>query len=163
MYSRFVQATVAPIDDFASFYRRTHADTVRLLYLLSGDRSEAEDLAQSAYVKLARQFDGARSPDALLRVVAINLLRNEFRRRDRERSRTRALARPDAYVEAPFSDFATVLRALPARQRQVIVCRYWLGLSEKEIACLVGCRVGTVKSAHSRAMGTLRQVVEPGD
>ena len=49
------------------------------------------------------------------------------------------------------------LRRLPYDQRAVVVLRYWLGLSEAEIAESLGCRPGTVKSRHSRALRILRK------
>ncbi|MFJ8580359.1 sigma-70 family RNA polymerase sigma factor [Micromonospora sp. NPDC093277] len=53
------------------------------------------------------------------------------------------------------------MATLPARQRVVLVLRYWAGLSEQEIADTLGCSVGTVKSRASRAIGTLRRADGP--
>jgi RNA polymerase sigma factor (sigma-70 family) len=65
---------------------------------------------------------------------------------------------PDASSLLPFErELDDSLRRLPYDQRAVVVLRYWLGMSESDIADAVGCRLGTVKSRHSRALAALRK------
>lgn len=74
---------------------------------------------------------------------------------------------------APQSDPASVhgdraaivaaLAALPRRQREVVVLRFWLDLTEVQVAAILGCSVGTVKSQASRALAKLRQSAELAD
>ena len=63
--------------------------------------------------------------------------------------------------DAEFTDVLTIVDGLPYRQRAVLVLRYWLDLSEDQIASHLGCRNGTVKSLSARALGRLRE--ELGD
>jgi RNA polymerase sigma factor (sigma-70 family) len=68
----------------------------------------------------------------------------------------------DGIGPAPELDhLADALAALPSRQRAVLVLRYYVGCSEAEIAAILDCRPGTVKSLASRALASLRGVLEP--
>lgn len=142
----------------------------RTAYLL-GAGNEAEDVVQEAFVKafrgLARFRESAAFQPWLLRIVANetrNLHRTRFRRSALE---TRAALRDSAGVELedPQTEAtagetrAALLRALhdlPEKDRQVVVCRYFLDLSEKETAQVLGWPHGSVKSRLSRALVRLR-------
>ena len=80
----------------------------------------------------------------------------------RRRGLHRAKVRPEP--EAPASQFDHVLdavRRLPAQQRSVVVLRYYVQLTDEEIASTLGMRVGTVKSTLHRARQSLREVLQP--
>jgi len=144
-------------NQFGSFYEREYQAAVRLAGFLSGDRSIAEDLAQDAFVRLQREFPRLENPGGYLRTTVVNLCRNHHRRTSRELIRlTRHGAGPSAVSERAAELDAT-LRRLPYSERAVIVLRYWLGLSEAEIAANLGCRPGTVKSRHARALEKIRK------
>ena len=145
-----------------------HSDgAVRLAYLLTGDRSLAEDLVQDAFVKLAGRFADLRDPsafEAYLRKTLVNLTRMHFRRKRVERAyleREHQRPRRDATLPdiAAYEEMKRALLALPYRQRAALVLRYYEDLSEREIANILRCRPGTVKSLLSRGIVALRPLV----
>jgi RNA polymerase sigma-70 factor (sigma-E family) len=142
-----------------------HGDgAVRLAYLLTGDRSLAEDLVQDAFVKLAGRLAHLRDPeafDAYLRRTVVNLANSHWRRKRLERAyleRQRGRARP-VPTEPDLGSRDALWRALQKlseRQRAAIVLRYYEDLSEQQVADILGCRQGTVKSLVSRGLDVLR-------
>ncbi len=145
-------------------YRRHVPDMVRLAYIVTGDASAAEDLAQEAFVRAAGRFAHVRSRDAFggyLRRTLLNLCKNRFRRRDTERTFL-ARERPTLEEHHPQAaadvrqDVRIALLRLPERQRAAIALRFFEDLSVEETARILGCRPGTVKSLTSRALEALR-------
>ena len=134
----------------------------RTAYLLTANHADAEDLAQTALVKAYLSWSrvaAAASPDAYVR----RILTNEFlsSRRPLRVSRERLVDQaPEVAAAPPEGDDRLVLWprvvALPARQRAVIVLRYYEDLSEQQIADTLGCSPGTVKSQASDALRALR-------
>lgn len=151
------QVSFGPLE---SLFRSDYASTVRLAHLLTGDAVGAEDVAQEAFARLRSKVGVVDNPSAYLRTTTVNLCRNWHRRRSRER---RGFER-HGVVDVPVSDAASelldVVDRLPFRQRTVLVLRYWAAASESEIAAALGCRPGTVKSLHSRALDALRKEIE---
>ena len=153
----------------AELYRRHSRDAVRLAYLLTGDRSLSEDLVQDAFVKLAGRFADLRDPtrfEPYLRKTVVNLARMHFRRRRVERRfLERAANEPARPAEQPdvseYQVMRTRLLSLPYRQRAAIVLRYYEDLSDAQIADVLRCRPGTVKSLLSRGLEQLRHEI-PG-
>jgi RNA polymerase sigma-70 factor (sigma-E family) len=148
----------------AELYLRHGDEAVRLAYLLTGDRTLAEDLVQEAFVKLAGRFLDLRDPDAFpayLRKTVVNLTRMHHRRRRLERAyldRQRREPRPggaDPDVETRHH-MKEVLLQLTPRQRAAVVLRFYEDLSEAQIAEILGCRPGTVKSLLARGLEALR-------
>ncbi len=148
----------------AELYMSYSDGAVRLAYLLTGDRSLAEDLVQDAFVKLAGRFTDLRDPgafEAYLRKTVVNLARMHFRRKrveraylDRERRQPRRnAALPDV---AAHEEMKRALLSLPPRQRAALVLRYYEDLSEGQIADILRCRPGTVRSLLSRGAVGLR-------
>jgi len=152
--------------EFGEFAHARWPGLVRLGYALSGDRHLAEDLAQtalaSAYASWAR-VRRADDPDAYLRRIIVNAHRSAFRkRRVSERltgaQQEAAAAAPD--LAGQRDDRAAVvaaLAALPSRQREVVVLRFWLDLTESQVAAVLGCSIGNVKSQSWRALTKLRE------
>lgn len=148
----------------ASFDELVRAQAPALLraaYLLTGDRGAAEDLVQTALAKahLARgRVTSADSPEAYLRRILVNAHRRSFRRRRVVEQLTADV--PDGYVGPDDVDLrrdvVAAVMALPRRQRAVVVLRYLEDRSEAEVAAILGCSAGTVKSQASRALTTLR-------
>ena len=142
-----------------------HADAaVRLAYLLTRDHALAEDLVQDAFVRLAGRLVHLRDPgafEAYLRRTVVNLSNSHFRRRKVERTyleRSRgATSSPTA--DRPLEDREVLwqtLGRLSGRQRAALVLRFYEDLSERQVAEILRCRPGTVKSLVSRGLETLR-------
>ena len=148
----------------ADLYAREAPAAVRLAYLLTGDRSVAEDITQDAFVRvsgrLAHLRDGA-AFDAYLRRAVVNLAKIHFRRQAVERA---YLARSRPEVSSPAHEHPVVereatmaaLARLPQRQRAAIVLRFYEDLSESAIAEILRCRNGTVRSLVTRGVQALR-------
>jgi RNA polymerase sigma factor (sigma-70 family) len=148
------QAPVPGVDVTVRYGRRRQA-MVRLARILTGSFEIAEELVQEAFVKLQLTPTVAQNPDAYLRTIVTNLSWGYLRRLRLERA-----LRPDDRIVVPAPEvdetWAVVCR-LPFRQRAVLALRYYEDLPEAEIADILGCRLGTVKSAHHRALATLRR------
>jgi RNA polymerase sigma factor (sigma-70 family) len=144
-----------PGRDVTLLYGRQRQSMVRLARLLTGSFEIAEELVQEAFMKLQLSPTVAQNPDSYLRTVVTNLSWGYLRRLRLERA-----LRPDDRIVVPAPDidetWAIVCR-LPFRQRAVLALRYYEDLPEAEIADILGCRIGTVKSAHHRALATLRR------
>lgn len=153
--------------DFSTFVVGCQRRLQRLAWLLTGNWASAEDLVQTALAKAWRHWDrvaAAYDAEAYVRRVLVNCFVSDRRRRWRAE-------RPVPMVpEPPGRDTTAVvalqvsvhgaLAALAPRQRAVIVLRYFADLTEAEVADLLGCRVGTVKSTTAKALQRLRQ--QPG-
>ncbi len=160
--------TRAEFERFAA----VHADRLlRSAYLMSGDRGEAEDLVQECLLRLARRWPRVRSmehPGAYARRVLFNLALDGGGKRTRRHRELQAAETPHyrdgespaaATLEAR-ADLVQALGELPARQRAVLVLRYFADLPETEVATILDCSPGTVKSSASRGLERLRQTLE---
>ena len=133
---------------------------VRLAALLVGSTPAAEDIVQDAFVKLHDRMGRIDVPIAWLRVTVVNACRNERRRLGTARRYASRVATNAAVLDEPVDELVASLRRLPARQRAVVVLRFYLDLPEAEIAALLGVRLGTVKSSLHRALARLHTEVE---
>lgn len=145
---------------------------LRTAYLLTGDWGLAEDLLQTALVKTWFQWDRLREKDAAesyVRQVMARTYATWWRRKWRGELATGEL--PDVPARDDYDDVDSrhalrrALAELPPRQRAIVVLRFYEDLSEAQVADLLGCSVGTVKSTASRALVRLRGIVGnvPGD
>jgi RNA polymerase sigma factor (sigma-70 family) len=151
-------AAVAWPTDLVSLYRSRYDDMVRLAFLLTGSAAEAEEIVQEAFVRIRGRIDCVDNPAAYLRTTVVNGCRNRYRRLLVERRHDRAA---DRTVSDHIDELSDALAALALRQRTVIVLRFYAGLSETEIASVLGCRPGTVKSLCHRGLAELRKVIQP--
>jgi RNA polymerase sigma-70 factor (sigma-E family) len=161
-------------DEFERF-AAAHADgLVRAAYLMVGDRGDAEDIVQECMLRLARKWPRVRAmehPGAYARRVMVSLVLDGGRQRSRrslELATTQSESRSGAWDEAFTSldaraDLIHALGGLPARPRAVLVLRYFSDLPEAEVATILGCSVGTVKSSASRALERLRQTLDESE
>jgi RNA polymerase sigma-70 factor (sigma-E family) len=136
---------------FAEFVRGRWSALVRLGYGLTGDQRLAENLVRSALAKAYASWPRvirAGAPDVYVRRTILNASHGRFRRR-------RAPA-PQACGQDDRSALMTALQRLPAGQRSVVLLRYWMNMTEAEVAESLGCSVGSVKSQASRALAKLR-------
>jgi RNA polymerase sigma-70 factor (sigma-E family) len=162
--SRVAPAESTKLDEL---YVRHAGGAVRLAYLLLQDRAVAEDIVQDAFVRLAGRLVHLRDPgafDAYLRRTVVNLSRSYVRRKMLERAflrREMATAMRDTarWPTSSVEDRELLWRALgrlPERQRVAIVLRFYEDLPEAQVADILRCRPGTVKSRVSRGLEALR-------
>lgn len=155
------EVKVGPRYDRAEFAARlfdeNFASLRRLAFALVGEAAAAEEIAQEAFVRLYaswRRLDSLDHAPTFLRRIVLNLCRSRGRRLAISR-RLDPLLRGPVTVEQPDTalrlDVWTALESLPPRQRACAVLRYLEDLTEAEIAELLGCSTGTVKSQLHKA------------
>ena len=157
---------------FEEFVAGSSAHLFTLARLLTGGhRAEAEDLLQSAYERTFRHWKRVsqrEDPERYVRQILVNASVDRWRRlkrRPEEPMRFPGGDPPVADRAAEIADRDLLLRglaALAARQRAVLVLRYFEDLSEAQIAEALGCSVGTVKSQAARGLARLRQLTGEG-
>jgi RNA polymerase sigma factor (sigma-70 family) len=145
---------------FEEFYRREYLQALRLAWLLTGSRAVAEDVVHDAMAAVYGRYAEVQVPSAYLRRAVVNSARSWQRDERRRRDRITLLAEQQPMLAASDDELVAAIGGLPYRQRVVIVARYWGGWSESEIAELLGCRQGTVKSLASRALNRLRKEIQ---
>ncbi|MBE1558491.1 RNA polymerase sigma factor [Nonomuraea africana] len=154
--------TMAPAPPgHAELFAAHYQSLVRLAGLLGAD--DPEDIAQEAFARLhTRRLRDEGAALGYLRSTVCNLTRNRLRH-----LRIVRLRRPDPPEHARSSEHAVLvaeehrellaaLDALPRRQREALILRYWLDLSEREIAEAMGVTPGSVKTHASRGLAALR-------
>jgi RNA polymerase sigma-70 factor (sigma-E family) len=154
----------------ADLYRDHRMRMVRLAVLLVDDPATAEDVVQEAFTGLHRHWSGLRDEAAAvgyLRAAVVNGSRSVLRRRRTARDYVpphqvnARSAESLAMLSAEHQAVVDALSSLPPRQREVLVLRYYGGLSEAEIADATGISRGTVKSTASRALDAVAKVMGP--
>ncbi|GAA4854596.1 SigE family RNA polymerase sigma factor [Kitasatospora terrestris] len=147
---------------YAAFVEAAWYRHLRTATLITGDRHRAEELLQDCLVKLYVRWRRAATddPHAYLRRMLVNGHVSWWRRRRRELLAAdppeSAAPHADGHRLDPLDELHRALRALPDRQRAVVVLRHVEDLSEKDTAAALGCSIGTVKSQNARAMARLR-------
>ena len=150
---------------FPAYVAARHAALLRMAYLVTGDRHDAEDLLQTALAKTYLAWDRIEdkcAADAYVRRVLINTHTSWWRRRKVDEYPTDDVPEPRTGHDA-MADWDrraalwAALGRLPRRQRAMVVLRFYEGLTEAETARTLGVAVGTVKSTVSRALEKLRQ------
>jgi len=151
---------------FTAYVAERRDQLWRAAYLLCGDRHLAEDLVQTTLAKLYvawRRVSRADTVDAYVRRMLVNSHIDETRRPWRRERVSRET--PDSAVDpalpGEFDELWAALRALPPRQRRVVVLRHYWGLSVEETAADLGVAPGTVKSQTSAALAALRGALRP--
>jgi RNA polymerase sigma-70 factor (sigma-E family) len=162
--------------DFDQFVTDHSAALLRTAYLVVWDAAEAEDLVQDCLLAVARRWPRVRRmdhPHAYARRVLINLALDGAQRRTRRRLELVADGASEIQEVADESsagrlhavgvraELIDALGTLPPRQRAVLVLRYFEDLTEAQVAELLGCSLGTVKSTASRALTRLQTTMTP--
>jgi len=156
------------VDLYAAHYR----PLLKLASLLLDERATCEEVVQDAFLAVIRRglddVDGSKTP-AYLRSAVLNGARSHLRRRV-VRDRVRPLrpvpsgtvGSPEAQAEQHDDERAVLesLKRLPVRQREVLVLRYWMELSEAEIADALGISAGSVKTHAHRGLHALATILE---
>ncbi len=148
--------------DFEEFFERSHLRLVRALFLLTGHRAEAEDLAMEAMARVFERWESVRtmdSPEGYVFTVALNLNRRRLRRL----VKLREIIVPSASQEdiEVMTDVRKAVAGLPRGLREALVLVDWAGYSSREAGGLLGITDVSVRSRLSRARARLR--VELGD
>lgn len=144
--------------DFDQVYVREYEGLVRLAYVTTGSLGTAEEIVQDVFAGWLRRGEQVREPAAYLRRAVVSRCTSWVRRRVLERRHTAAA--PPSPHEHPYTDTAVVRAALlrlRPRQRAAVFLRYYLDLPEAEIAEILGCRAGTVKSLLHRSLATMKE------
>ncbi len=155
--------------DFVNFVRHRGDHHLRTAVLLTGDWHTAEDLVQSCLGKLYRvwhRLDTSSEPDAYLRRIMVNTYRSWWRarwRREIPRADLPDLPGPGDAGEdqAVAEEVRNALSRLPVRQRTALVLRFFVDLPETEVAELMGCSAGTVKTHTHRGLRAMRRMISP--
>ena len=147
--------------DFVAYRQR---DLLRSAWLLTGDWAAAEDVIQTALIKVWPHWKSVSADGRELAYVRRVVLNTFLSSRRGARNRERSVADVPDCGREPTTIGVELrpalllgLAALPPRQRAVVVLRYFNDLSEAQCAEMLGCAVGTVKSQNSKALATLRQ------
>jgi len=142
---------------FERLYAEEYEPMIRLAWLMVHNDDDAAEVVHDSFAKVFERWDRLQAPGAYLRMAVVNGCRDR-RRRLLFRSRV-PLPRPGD-VTLEVDDMLAVLDALPPRRRDALVLRFYLGLSEAEIAETLGVRPGTVKSLVHRGLADLDVVLK---
>ncbi|MET4661197.1 RNA polymerase sigma-70 factor (sigma-E family) [Streptomyces sp. PvP037] len=165
-------AQTLPYPSFSSYMRARQPVLLRTARSLTGNPSDAEDLLQTALAKTYvawERIEDHRALDGYVRRALLNTRTSQWRKRRVDEFACDELPEPDpvpgddpAERQALRDAMWRAIMRLPARQRAMVVLRYYEDLSEVQTAEVLGVSVGTVKSAVSRALGKLRDDAELG-
>jgi RNA polymerase sigma factor (sigma-70 family) len=139
---------------FETLYAGQYAAMVRLAYGLVDTRQQAEEVVQDSFAAVYERFHRLDNPEAYLRVTVLNGCRRVLRRRMLGR---RQPVPPTEDGQLGASHVVDAIRRLPHQQRSMIVLRYDLQLTDREIAETLRVPIGTVKSTIHRALTELRK------
>lgn len=156
-----------PAVDLESAYREHYRSLVRLASLLVDDVGTCEELVQEAFVSVWRRGVVLTQPDRLpayLRSAVLNRARSHLRHAVVRRRHLQVAPDPAPGAEAmatdPGDEVLAALRTLPERQREVLALRYYLDLSETQIATTLGISKGSVKTHATRGLAALAERLE---
>lgn len=147
-------------EEFTTFYTATFHRLVGQLYAMTGDRAEAQDAVQEAFVRAwARRskFDRDGAPEGWIRITAWRIAVSRWRRAKDGRRLMELTARTEP-VAGPTPDrvaFADALRQLPAEQRRALVLYHLCDLTIEQIAAETGAPAGTVKARLARGRAAI--------
>jgi RNA polymerase sigma-70 factor (sigma-E family) len=151
-----------------ALYQAHALSLVKLAVLMTGDQPTAEDVVQEAFLGLYRRWSSLHDADkaiGYLRSSVLNGCRTIHRVRYRRQAVTLDPPQPvdsaeaEAMLGEAHREVLTALRLLPPRQREAVVLRYYLDMSEDQTAKAMGVSRGTVKSATSRGLAALGRLL----
>lgn len=147
---------------FEELYAAHAPEARRVAYLLVGNQTQAEDIAQEAFIRVLGRFADLRKPEAFrtyLMQTVVSLAKNHFRRRSLERRHPDASSAAVADTPDRDDDLFDALKRLPERQRAALVLRYCEDLSEHQTAEILNTSTKAVKSLVGRGLAALREEV----
>jgi len=146
---------------FEDFFSSEHARLFGALCLVTGDRQEAEEIMQDAFLRLWERWDQLRLDDAsaYLFRTAMNVFRNRYRRTALSLRKTLAIAPSnDAFATVDDRDLVVrTLRDLTADQRAAMLLTGYVGLTSEEAGQMLGMRPSTVRTLATRARAAIRE------
>ena len=149
---------------WSAIYRDERDSLVRLAYLVTGSRAVAEDLVQDTFIRVMARLEASDSPGPYLRRSVLNACYSWHRRSRREvhvaDEEDHRASHERREKEAQPVEMWDALSHLSQRQRTMLVMRYYLDMTEADVAATLGCRIGTVKSTSHRALKNLRRMLE---
>ena len=160
-------------DELTALYQRHALGLVRLAVVMLGDRAAAEDVVQEAFLGLHLRRASITDPARVLAYLRVSVLNGCRTTLHRQRRRDSAAARATA-ADAPIPldgadawallgeehrEVLSAIKRLPDRQREAVVLRFYLDMSEEEIARAMRISRGTVKSATFRGMAALGRIL----
>jgi RNA polymerase sigma-70 factor (sigma-E family) len=155
-------------EEFVAFYAARAAQLRNTAYLLCGDWHLAEDLTQVAFAKLYRAWPRVERHDVLDQYTRQVLVRTFLDERRRPWRRERPTPPEDAVLDMTAPEVHSseerellrdALQTVPKRRRAVLILRFWADLSVEQVAAILGCTTGTVKSQTSRGLADLREAL----
>jgi RNA polymerase sigma-70 factor, ECF subfamily len=160
--ARAEEAAEVQLPSFEEFYEAHHRRLFVSLCLVTGNRQEAEEVMQDAFVRLLERWDRLptiEDPAAFLFRVSMNVFRNRYRRAKLAMRRTLApaTAADDLAVVEDRDAVVRALRGLTPQQRQAAVLTWLLGYSSEEAGRMLGIRASTVRVLTTRARAVMRE------
>jgi len=152
-------------DGFEAFFQDQYTNLLRAMYLVTGNRHEAEEVTQDAFVRALERWERVRRADnraGYLYRIALNLYRSKLRRVARAARKT-VKPVPDADPFEAADDRDAVGRAmteLPPGQREAVVLVEWLGMTDDEAGKVLGISPVTVRVRRHRARENMRPILE---
>jgi DNA-directed RNA polymerase specialized sigma24 family protein len=137
-------------------YATAYRDLLRVAYVLTGSGAAAEDVVHDVFCRVGPRMAELENPVAYLRVAVVNQCRSIHRRL----ARAPRLDAPVPVLDGRLVELQDALRSLDERRRTAIVLRYLCDLPDDEIADLIGCRPGTVRTLIHRGLADLRAIIK---
>jgi RNA polymerase sigma-70 factor (ECF subfamily) len=159
---------LVPPDTFETFFEQQYTNLLKAMYLVTGNRHEAEEITQDAFVRALERWDRVRRADnraGYLYRIAVNLYRSKLRRLARGARKT-PKPTPDADPFEAADDRDAVGRAMTSLsdgQREALVMVEWLGMTDEEAAAVLGISPVTVRVRRHRARANLRPLLQMND
>lgn len=152
-------------EEFDAFYLSSFSRLVHQMHAMIGDRDEAQDCVQEAFVRAwayRRKLDLSGSPEAWVRLTAFRLAVSRWRRAVRSRRSPDRALQPSGDQPPPNVERVALMQALdqlPREQRHAIVMHYLCDMSLLEVGAATGAPVGTIKARLSRGRATLQSLL----
>lgn len=154
---------------FEDFFQAEYPGLLRAMYLVIGDRHEAEEIVQDTFVRACERWELVRRAGNRAGYVyrmALNGYRSKLRRvaRGARKALLQPAEQPDLFAAVDDRDaIGRALAGLSGGQREALVLVEWVGMTDDEVGALLGVSPITVRVRIHRARATLRQLLERGD
>jgi len=144
---------------FDEVYRSQRLEVIRLAFLLVRSHATAEELAHDAFLRLHAHFDEVENPGGFLHTAVVRLCLTWLSRESKQRELLTRVDVVSSFEPTAIDEMWAALGLLPIERRTVLVLRYYADMSHADIAALVGCPVGTVRTRLHRGLADLRRAL----